>query len=235
MPNVINATINTWGDTLRFSFQNLWLKSISILPEIVLSIVIFIVGWVVGDTLGHWVAKIFRSLKVDQALESIGLSDIVRRTGYRLNSGEFIGALVKWFVIVVFLISVLDILNLKNINVILATLILPYIVVVIASVIILMIGALLASVLQKIVVASSRAANLVQADLFGAITKWSIWIFTILVVIDILGIGGDYLKILFIGLIAMLTIAGGLAFGLGGQQVASEWLEKVKDEISAKK
>jgi len=37
---------------------------------------------------------------------------------------------------------------------------------------------------------------------------------------------------LIMGFVAMIAIAGGLAFGLGGRDVAAAWLGKIKDEIS---
>jgi len=37
---------------------------------------------------------------------------------------------------------------------------------------------------------------------------------------------------LFTGFVAMIVIAGGLAFGLGGKEVAARYLEKLRQDIS---
>ena len=56
--------------------------------------------------------------------------------------------------------------------------------------------------------------------------KWSVLVFVFLVVLNQLGIASDLIRILFAGVVAMVALAGGLAFGLGGKEVAREVLEK---------
>ncbi|MEK7531248.1 MAG: hypothetical protein AAB573_05285, partial [Patescibacteria group bacterium] len=108
--------INTWADVLRTSFVNLWSGIISYLPNIVIAIIIFVIGWIVGTALMKVVEQIFRSLKIDGALKSTGLNDAVERAGFTLNTGMLIGMLVKWFVIVAFLVASLDVLGLDQVN-----------------------------------------------------------------------------------------------------------------------
>jgi hypothetical protein len=55
--------------------------------------------------------------------------------------------------------------------------------------------------------------------------------FTILVVLNQLGVAQDLIRILFTGIVALLALAGGLAFGLGGQTAAKEILEEVRNKL----
>src|SRR4051812_22919090 len=96
--------LNTWGDVLTLSFQNLWVGVIHFVPNLVVALVILIVGWCIGALLGRAVWQVFKSLKVDDALRRAGFESFLRRGGVNLDSGAFIGALVKWFVIVAFLV-----------------------------------------------------------------------------------------------------------------------------------
>ncbi len=219
---------------LTTSFQGLWTGVVAFLPNLVVSVVLFIIGWVFGDTVGKWVAQLIKALKLDRVLESIGVRELVERAGYRLNSGVFIGFLIKWFVIIAFLMAALEVLGLSQINLFLQSIVLPYILNVVVAVLIFIVGAVLAQVLQKIVLASAKAAGLASADLFGAITKWAIVIFTLVIVIGQLGIKDNYFQILFTGIVAMLAIAGGLAFGLGGKEAAARFIGKLEDEASKK-
>jgi hypothetical protein len=46
-----------------------------------------------------------------------------------------------------------------------------------------------------------------------------------------LGIAGAFAQTLFTGIVAMLSLAGGLAFGLGGRDAAARYIEKLRDDI----
>ncbi len=50
-----------------------------------------------------------------------------------------------------------------------------------------------------------------------------------------LQIAPDLIRVLFTGLVFMLALAGGLAFGLGGKEHAAQLLSRLKKEISSEK
>ena len=226
--------LQTWSQVLTASFQGLWIGLIKFVPNIIVSVILFVIGWVFGETVGHWISQLIRHLKLDRVLESIGLRELLEKAGYRLDSGKFIGFLVKWFVIVAFLMAALEVLGLNQINVFLQTVVLSYLLNVVVSVLIFMVGAVLASALQKIVEASAKAADIGTAAAFGAITKWAIIIFTLVIVIGQLGIKDNYFQILFTGIVAALAIASGLAFGLGGKEAATRLVHRLEDEMKSK-
>lgn len=226
--------IKTWSEVLIESYQRVWGEVFAYVPNIVISVIIFIFGWIVASVLGRWIAQLIRALKLDSALESLGLQELVNRAGYKLDSGAFIGALVKLFVIVVFLVAALEVLGLATINDFLGQFILGYIPKVIVATLVLLLAALVADALRKLVVASAKAANIAYAEMLGNVTKWVIWIFAILTALDELNIGAtiaNFTQTLFAGLIAMLALAGGLAFGLGGRDAAAKYLDKVREDI----
>lgn len=216
------------------SFEDLWVQIMEFIPNIVISVVIFIIGWVVAVVLGRWVAQIINALKLDTILQSLGVQELVNRAGYRLDSGAFLGALVKLFIIVVFLIAALELLGFEQINSFLTSVILAYIPRVIAAALILLIAAVSADILQKLVVGSAKAGSIQHADLLGGITKWAIWVFGLLAAFNELQIGAVFAQTIFTGLVAMLAIAGGLAFGLGGRDAAANYIEKLRSDISHK-
>lgn len=219
--------LQTWSQTLASAFQNLWTGVIGFIPNVVVSIVIFVVGWVVGVTLEKWVDQLVKAVKLDKGLKSLGIEDLVEKGGYRLNSGAFVGALVKWFVIVAFLVAAFDVLGLSQANEFLQS-VLSYIPSVIIAALILIVASVLADAMKNLVTASSKAANITSASLLGEITKWAIWVFAFFAAVDQLGIARGFFQVIFTGLIAMLALAGGLAFGLGGKDIAARYLEKIK-------
>jgi len=52
-----------------------------------------------------------------------------------------------------------------------------------------------------------------------------------LVVLNQLGVAQDLIRILFTGIVVMLSLAGGLAFGLGGKESAKEILDELKSKL----
>lgn len=224
--------LENWGEIFTRSLQGVWLGVASFVPSLVIAIVIFVIGWVVAVLVEKIVEAIFRSIKVDHALRAAGVEDVVRRSGHDLNSGRFVGALVKWFIIVVFLVASFDVLGLTQVNEFLGTVVLYYLPKVIVAVLILMVSIVIAEAARKLVIASAKAAHLMHANFLGSVTKWAIWIFAILAVLFQLGIGGQILQMIVMGVIVAVSLAVGLSFGLGGKEAAAELISKLKHEVS---
>jgi small-conductance mechanosensitive channel len=226
--------LQTWSDVLFYSFQQLWGGVIMFIPKFIIATIIFIIGWVIAVTLDKLVSRIIRSFKVDKALQSLGIEEPLARAGFRLDSGAFIGGLVRWFLIIAFLVASIDVLGLQQVNVFLKDVVLAYLPNVIVAALILVVAAFLANAMHRIVVGSAKAAGVPSTQLLGGITKWSIWVFAILAALYQLGIAGIFAQTLFTGFVAMLAIAGGLAFGLGGKEAASQYVEKLKRDLGSK-
>jgi hypothetical protein len=214
------------------SFQNLWWGLISFVPNLLVAVIIFVLGWLVGSILGKWVAQVIQSLRIDQALQGIGAGQLMSRAGFRLNAGAFIGGLVKWFVIIAFLVASMEVLGLQQVNDFLQQIVLGYLPNVIVAALILVVAAVIAEALQRVVVGAALAANLPSAALFGGITRWAVWVFAFIAALLQLGVAVVFLQTLFTGIVAMLALAGGLAFGLGGRDAAARYLDKLRKDIS---
>lgn len=222
--------LQTWGEVLAQSFQDLWLGVVSFVPSLIVAIVIFIAGWVVGALLGRVVSQIVKSLKVDNALRSAGTEAVLNRAGFKLDSGAFLGGLVRWFVIIVFLVAAFDVLGLSQINDFLQQVVLLYLPQVIVAVMILLIAALVADAMQSVVKGSAKAAEIRSANFLGNVTKWAIWIFAILMALYQLGVAAAFVQTLFTGVVVALALGTGLAFGLGGRDHAGKFLDKISKE-----
>lgn len=227
-----NGIVQTGGELLVTSFVVLWSGVLAFIPQLVVALIIIIFGWVVAVALGRLVSQIIYALKVDVALESLGAKEVVSRAGFKLDSGAFIGGLVRWFFIVVFLMAAVDVLGLDEVTAFLRDIVLLYIPNVIVAAVILVAAALLADVAQRIVRGSAQAAHIPSASFFGGVTKWSIWVFAILAALYQLGIAGPFVQTLFTGFVAMVSIAGGLAFGLGGKDAAARFVERLRSDIN---
>ena len=203
--------IQTLLDGFVHSLLLAWYGVLSFVPELVIAIIFFAIGWVLAALVEKLVESLFKALKVDAALKSAGLEDVIKRAGHNLNSGLFVGTLVKWFIIVVFLMASFGFLGLDQANVFLGE-VANYIPQVIVAVLILMVAVVVASALQKVVVASAKAGHIKSAELLGRVTKWSIWIFALVTALITLGIAAWIMQALLTAILA----GGALAFGACG-------------------
>ncbi len=224
--------LQTWGDVLTASFQDLWRAVLVFVPNLVIAIIILILGWAIGALIGRIVAQVIRSIKLDAALESAGIGALLKRGNISLNSGEFVGGLVKWFIIVVFLVAAFDVLNLTQVNVFLQQVVLLYLPQVIVAVLILLVGGVVGDFMAKVVNASAKTANVGSANFLGTVTRWSIWVFAILIALSQLGIATAFIQTLFTGFVIALALGLGLSFGLGGQEAAKDVIEKMRRDLS---
>ncbi len=213
------------------SFQDLWSGVAGFAPKLIIAIIIFVIGLLVASILGKFVEKIVNTLKVDKAFQSVGVDEMLHKGGIVLNSGAFLGGLVRWFLVIVFLVASLDILGLNQVNEFLKNVVLGYLPNVIVAALILVVAAFIAHAMQKVVVGSAKAAGVPSTHFLGGLTKWSIWAFAILAALYQLGIAGAFAQTLFTGFVAMVAIAGGLAFGLGGRDAASKYIETLRKDI----
>ena len=191
--------------------------------------------WAGGAFVGKLVEQLFKAIRVDIALRKAGVEEILNKGGLLLNSGKFVGALIKWFVVVVFLIAAFNVLGLVQVTMFLEQVVLGYLPNVIVAVLILLVAVVIAETIQKIVSSSARAAGVRQSNLLGSIAKWAIWIFAILTALFQLGIAAPFIQTIFTGAVVAISLALGLSFGLGGQDAAASYIEKVKGEISDRK
>lgn len=222
----------TWGDVFNASLQELWWGFVQFAPRLLIAIVFFTIGWVLGSIVAKALEQVFNALKIDNLLKSIGVDGFFRRAGMNLNSGYFVGQVVKWFVIIVFLIPSLDLVGLNSIKDFLQYDVLGFLPRVIVAALILIIATIVADALSKTVTASARTINLSSANMLGAIAKYAVWIFAFIISLGQLGVADYYMSVLFTGIIAMLSIGGALAFGLGGRNAAEKFISKVSEEVS---
>lgn len=220
--------VQSWTDVVVSSLQNLWLGFSRFIPNLIGAVVVFVIGLIVAAGLGVLVEKIFDSIKLDSFLAKLGLSPYFERAGLRLRGSHFLGRLVYWFIVVAFLLAAADILGLFALSGFLRDVLL-YIPNVLVSVLIMLAAVVVANFLKKLIIASVLGAKLHAAHFLGSLTWWSVVIFGLLTAMVQLNIAPSIINTIITGFIAMLALAGGLAFGLGGREYAAYLIGKLKN------
>lgn len=209
---------------------NLWNNFILFLPTLLGGLIVFIVGIFIGNGISQLVEKIIDVLKIDPILEKVGFKEFTDKAGVRLDSGFFIGQIVKWLIILSFLVAACNIWNLSAVGDFLRSVV-SYLPNVLVAIIILLAAIVLGEYFAKFVKASVAGAGLKYQQFLGAVSRWIFIIFGIIAALSQLKIASYIINTLFTGIVAMVAIAGGLAFGLGGKELAQELLRKFREEI----
>lgn len=222
----------TWGDVFNSSLQDLWWGFIQFAPKLIVAVVLFLIGWFLGSLVARALEQVFSALKIDRLFASVGADNFMRKADMNLNTGYFVGQLVKWFIVIVFLLPSLSLVGLDSISFFLKDVVLGYLPHVIVAAFILIIATFVAEALSKTMVASARTMSVASANMLGTVVKYAVWGFAFIIVLGELGVAEYYMNVLFTGVIAMLSIAGALAFGLGGRDAAARFIDKVSGEIA---
>ncbi len=225
--------VQSWTDVVVSSLQNLWLGFANFVPNLIGALVVLIVGLIVAAGLGTLIEKIFEAIKLDAFLARLGLAPYFERAGLRLRGARFLGQLVYWFIVIAFLLAASDSLGLYALSEFLKS-VLVYLPNVIAAVLIMLASVVLGNFLKKVVTASVLSAELHAAHFLGTLTWWSVVVFGLLTALVQLNIASSIINTLITGFIAMLALAGGLAFGLGGKEYASYLLGKLRSHTETR-
>ncbi len=223
-----NLTIQ---DIFINSFVRIWAGFAEFIPRLIGAILVLLIGWMIAVGLQGLVVGILRALRVDHVLEKIKLTHVFERAGLHFDLVKLLGWLVKWFFVVVFLITAANILEWNEVTTFLST-ILFYIPNVIIAVIILFSGMIVGQAVATFITQAVKASGVTSPGTLGTLARWAIVIFSILAAMTQLGIASELIQILFTGLVFMLAIAGGLAFGLGGRDEAQKILERIRKELA---
>lgn len=198
----------------------------SSLPNFFGGLIILIIGLLIGSIVKNVLMSLLTFLKIEVLFEKARLF----KKGEVKIWEEVLTEIFKWTLIVVFLIPTLEIWGLSKATAVINQ-ILFYLPNVIVAVVIAFIGILASNLVSDLVRHSVKTLGSSSANSLSVFSKWVIIFFTTLVVLNQLGVAQDLIRILFTGIVAMLALAGGLAFGLGGKDAAKEVLEELRNKL----
>ena len=222
--------VQSWAETTTVALQSLWQGFLTFIPTLVGAIVVFLIGWAISVGIGKLIAEILTRIKFNQLFERAGWKEALERAELKVNASEFVGAIVKWVLVIVFLLAAVEILGFVQFADFLKS-ILAYLPNVIVAALIFVVTVIVVDIVEKVVRAAVEGVRIGYGHLVSAIIKWSIWIFAVLAILHQLGIARSFMEILFTGFVAMLVIALGISFGLGGKEVAGEILQNLKNKL----
>lgn len=184
---------------------------INFLPNLIGAIILLLIGWIVGSTLGKILEKLFKRYKIDERF-------IKKPT---LKFSEIFPTLISWVVYLFFIWTAVEFLAIE-------ALIIPFRVVfnflprLIEAIIIVLIGYGIAEYVRQQVEKSKIAFS----ELIGKILFFLVLYVAVAMALPLLGIDVTLLNYILLIVIGSLGLGLAIALGLGLKDFVAEWVKK---------
>lgn len=219
--------VNDWARLTTDAVANSLRDVINFLPNLLGALVVILIGVVLAWAVKTVVVRVLKYVRIKPYTDAIGLNKVFPE---KLDLVELIGDLAKWVTVIVFLLPALEILNLTQVNSLMQQIV-AYLPNVVVAVVIVIVGAIVADLVSRVVESAAQTIGAKTAAVAADVARWSIVVFVILAALLQLGIATTIIDRLVTGFVAMIAIAGGLAFGLGGQDAAKNGIERLKKNL----
>jgi hypothetical protein len=219
----------SFGDTMVASFQGALAMILAAIPRILGFIVVVAVGWFLSSLIARAMIALLRAARFDEVMQKSGIGDFMGKMGTGLDAAGIVAGIVKWMIRIVVLMVAFDVLGLPAASDVMRQLILwlPNLVV---AMVVLFVGGIAARALGNVVRAATAEGGFADPDTLSNVAKTTVWVFAIVVAVNQLGIATNLINALFTGVIGAAALAAGLAFGLGGRELAARTLESWYDQ-----
>jgi hypothetical protein len=212
-------------------------KVLQFLPNFLTAILILIVGIIFGVVLKGIFLRLFKAVGLDRISERSGVIELLRKGGIKDSVSVLLAKVVGWITIVVFAVISMRELEIPTVERLFESFLL-YLPNVFVAALILLFGYLLGNFFGRAALIASVNAGIRFSGLIGRFVKFAVFLLAGTMALEQLGIGRETIIIAFAIVFGGIVLALSIAFGLGGRDIAKEYLEKKvkgeekKDEIS---
>jgi hypothetical protein len=222
-------------NTISEPFERFFEDIMRFLPRLLGLILIILLGIVLAYILKIIVVRIFRAAGLDRRAERLGAGDVLLRAGIKEPFSELLSNFIFWLAVAVFIFFGLHSLEIPAMEEITARFML-YLPNIFVSALLVFFGYVLGNLFGRAALIASVNAGMKVSGLIGRGVKWAIFLLALTMVLEQLGIGEKAIIIAFGILFGGVIFALALAFGLGGQDMAREYIKKrlapeEKDEL----
>ena len=211
-----------------------WAKFSEYVPKLVAAFTFVLFGLFIARLISSLLEQFLRKIKLDSYTSRVGINEILIRFGLGKSPTQVISFVVYWALLLVFLVTASNILNLTVISEILKRFVdfLPNLM---AAIFIGFGGLLFARFMADTVLSSAVSNNLRGGSSLSKIVHFVIVVFTLIAAIEQLGIK---MKMIIGGInimLASLGLAFAIAVGLGAKDIAHDVMKNLFTENKEEK
>ena len=211
--------LNSIGAQLVASFLAIWEQIVMWLPRVVGALVVLLIGGYIASLLRKLTKQLFHTLKVESFSERFHLHEKIRSMGLDVTLTHLIAGFVYWMVLLVFVSSSATLLGVEVVTRFIDRMI-GFIPSIFAGMAIMVIGVMVADTL------SHMMENVKMGGSYKMVVRAFILVIAFITAIEQIGIDVSFLAGNIQILVAGLSLALGLAFGLGGRDRAKQFVDK---------
>ena len=210
------------GVSIIDALGNLFIGFLSVIPGLIASIIVLLVGYIIGWIIYRFLDKLFEKIKFDDFL--------IRKTGLKksvgdLRLGHILAVISKWYVFILFLTPAAGLVKLNALSTFLLELNF-WIPSVIAALLIILFGILVADYVSNKI----EHIRMKSSPGVAYVAKLIILIFTVLLALDQIGLrlslAHNTFLIILGGVMLAFSIAVGIGYGLGLKDAAKKRISK---------
>ncbi|MDX2970332.1 mechanosensitive ion channel family protein [Kribbella solani] len=201
-------------------FEDAFSKLLSFIPNLLGGLVILVIGYFVAKVLGKLVGKLLGRVGFDQWMERAGVSGVLQRSGTGLTASAMLGKVVFWFVFLISFTMFASALGVPEISTFMSDM-LAYIPRIFAAIVIVCLAALFANFLAAIIRGATGNETLAKVG------RYAILVYAAFAALTQLGVAVQLTGNTLLIVLAGAALALGLAFGLGGREMAGRALNNV--------
>jgi hypothetical protein len=206
-------------DALTDRLEEGILQIVAFLPRLAASLGILMVGIAIAKMVERGTDLALHRIGFDRWMREGGVTEALERAGTTLDPSSVIAKLVFWTVMLLVILLSANALGITAVSVLFAEL-LAYIPRVIAAVFVLVLGIILGQFVKDLVLASAGGlqggVNLARA------AKAAVILLAVFMALEQLDIAQDIVLVFFIAVVGAAALAAGIAFGLGGRDIAAQ-------------
>ena len=210
-------------------FEKFYEKLLVFLPNLITSLILLIVGILLGIFVKWVFNRIFRAMNLDGLSTKLGMSDALSRSGIKDPLSVMVSRVLKWLTIVTFIIVAMQNLSIPTVEHLIDRMFL-YLPNIFIAALILILGYILGNFLGRAAIIASVNAGMASAGLIGKAVKLTVFLLSCTMALEQLGIGKDTIVIAFAIVFGGIVFAFSMAFGLGGKDIAGDFLRRKMKE-----
>jgi len=228
-----SQSLSTLQAAFAASISDVVSALLGFLPQLFAALVVFMVGLYVSSLVKSIVTRVLGMMQLSDMTKTTPLKTLLEQAEVSLKIEELVGEGVRWLVLYIFVIAALNSVGLTTVGAFLNG-VLSYLPKVFAASFILVAGVLAAGFTESMIKGAVMSVDPSTGRLVGKIASYTVVIFALLVAVGELGIAESFINTLFTGIVATVSLALGLAFGLGSKdtvaKMMSEWHSQLEKQ-----
>jgi len=218
-----------WQELFAESFRETMHGIAVFLPRIMIMLMLFVIGVLVGWIVKVLLLRVLRTLRLDAVSERVGLALALQRAGIKRSASQLVGLTAFWLIFLFFGFVGLNVLAVTAATEV-VRLILQYLPHLLAALLVLLTGWLLANFLAQAALIAAVNAQFFGARFLAAAVRWGVLSLTLAMVLTQLGIAKEVVVAAFSIAFGGVVLALALAFGLGAKEHAKKFLDRSLEE-----